>query len=482
MTLSIKRKLAPADEGLKWAVGLAAGMLIGATVLAHLVTEENWPVVLPGAAIGIVCVIFVAEMQRRTPAWPVLFDLGVLFAVIVAIYAMFPLLTFVVNGLRYTEENNRLYQAMPTPEEVGQIAWYYWIFLTSFVIAYLVTRGKPRREGPWTPKSPGRGTVIALVLLFVLAKVFLWGLGVFFDMTHESYVEGYLTFRQLPLFVRQIAVHLGGVTRVLSMAVLLLLFQKYHKYRWIIWIWLGTQVAALFLHLGSRTDAVLLVFSAIIMYHYLVKPVRWGPALCGALVAMVLFLIAGSLRSAVVRGEADEPLNLMASGSEFEGLFANAYDLNQRKLGDEIEPLPAAFYFSDFLSVVPQQFLPFKKVQPSVWYMETFYPAVQEAGGGMAFGVISECIVGLGMPELILRGALVGWLLALFSRRFTQQRQTAWSFLFHVWLMTACYQILRSTTFSILALFTWSFLPVYVFVKLLGALCADDARALPGNA
>lgn len=482
MALRIEKTLDPADQGLKWAMAIAACLFVGAVTFMYLATEENMPVLLPAAAIIVVFAAFVAEMQRRTPGEPVLFDLGVVFAAVVTVYAMYPLLTFIVNGLTYTESNNRLYQAMPTPEEVGKIAWYYWIFLTSFAIAYLVTRGGTRRSEGWAPKRLGRESIIAFVLLFVIAKVFLWGVGIFYDITYESYSESYLIFGRLPLIIGQIAGRLGGVIRVLNMALLLALFQDYRKYRWIIWTWLGAQVAATFLYLGARTEAVLLVFSATIMYHYLVKPIRWGPALCGALVAMILFLIAGDLRSAVGREQTAKPLNVLASNSEFEELFANAHDLDRRKLDGDIEPLPATFHFADFLSIVPQQVLPFQKVQASTWYVETYYPAVREAGGGMAFGVISESIVGLGMPELVLRGALVGWLLALFARRLSLRRPTAWSFLFHIWLITGCYQILRYTTFSMLPMFVWGFVPVYVFAKVVGALCADDIQKLPAKA
>ena len=482
MALSIERKLDPADQGLRWALVVTACFIVGSVTFLYLVTEDNEPVLLPTAAILVVCAIFVAEMQRRTPDEAVILDLGVIFMAVVTVYAFYPLLTYLANGLAYTEYSNRLYNAMPTPQEIGQIAWYYWAFLISFAVAYLATRGRTSRAAGWEPKNLDRRAIIAIVLLFVVGKVFLWGVGLFHDMSFESYSESYLTYRRLPLFVRQIAAHVSGIMGVLRLVVLFVLFQNYRKWKWVIWGWLAVQVVATFLHLGQRTEAVLLVFAATIMYHYLVKPIRWGPALCAGLVAIILFLTAGALRSAVASGETDEPLKIVGSGSEFEVLFGNAYDLHQRKLDGDIEPLPATFYLADFVGLVPQQFLPFKKAEASVWYLETYYPAVWESGGGVAFGIIPESIVGFGMPELILRGALVGWLLALFARRFSRRRPTAWSFLFHMWLTMTCYHIVRNTTFSILGLFFWGFLPVYVFVKAVEALCADDTRTIPAKA
>ena len=462
------------DKGLTSGLVVLACLLAGLGAFMYLVTDENLPVLLPLAVTVLVCGLFAIELQRRTPWGIPLFEPGMVFAGIVGLYAVYPPAIYLVNDMTHAAADNRMYHAMPDPEDIGRIAWFYCIFLTGFSAVYLMARGTVRRVPRWRPAALKGRAIVAVVVLFVISQLCLLSLGVFYDMSFESYTESYLVIGQLPLFVRQVAAHVGGVMRVLSLAVLFVLFQNYRKYRWVIWVWIGAQVAAAFLHLGARTEAVVLAFAAVIMYHYLVKPIRWGPAFCAALVAVSLFLVAGVLRSAAAGGETGETSSIAQSSSEFEVLFSNAVDLQQRKINGEIEPLGPAFYFADVVALVPQQLLPFQKVKAYDWYLETYYPAVREAGGGMAFGIVSESIVGLGVPGLIFRGAIVGWLLALFSRRFSLQSPSAWSFLFHVWLTITCYQILRDTTFSMLALFFWGFFPVYVFVGTVEILCADD--------
>ena len=488
MSLNVEKQLAPADRGLQWVLGIAACILAGSVTFGVLVTEENGAVLLPAAAIVAVWVVFVVELQRRTPDDAPLFDLGMVFAGIVAVYALYPLISFLASGMAYTEGHNRLYQAMPTPVEIGRLAWYHCVFLAVFAGVYLASRGTARRGPGWTPRGLSRGGVIAIVLLFAVAKLFLWGLGLYHDMSFESYSESYVVIHRLPLFLRQVAAHTSGVTRVLAIALLYALFRNYRKYRWIIWGWMGAQVALTFLHLGARTVTVTLGFSAVMMYHYLVRPIRWGPALGGAAAAMALFLSVGALRSAASRGE-QVSLNVLSDTSEFDTLFGNAYDLYEKKQDDEIEELPEMFYFADFVSLVPQQFLPFRKVDAAMWYLEIYYPAVLEEGGGLCFGIVAESIVGFGLVELAVRGAILALLLAMFSRRFMRRRPSAWTFIFQVWLAGRCYMAFRNTTFSLLPLFVWSFLPVYLFVKVAEGLLparpdagASAAGAVPAGA
>jgi hypothetical protein len=172
--------------------------------------------------------------------------------------------------------------------------------------------------------------------------------------------------------------------------------------------------------------------------------------------------------------------------SEFEQVFANAYDLHRRQAGGEIGPLPAAFYLHDLLALVPQQLSPVEKVVPSRWYLQSFYPEYWEAGGGLAFGVISEAIVGLGWLGLVLRGAALGLILGRVQWRFATGPRRLWRWVFYVWLCVMCYRMFRGTTLALLTPIAYQFLlALLAFAvgrRVLGRLLGARAARLAGVA
>ena len=136
----------------------------------------------------------------------------------------------------------------------------------------------------------------------------------------------------------------------------------------------------------------------------------------------------------------------------------------------EIEELPLAFYASDILAVVPQQLLPFAKLNPGSWYVEAYYPRFAEIGGAFAFGTVAESIVGWGWIDLIMRGAVLGAGLALMHRYFVNRAGSFWTFILYTWLTVQAYQLFRGSTFYLLPMFLYRFLPVVVALKILAPL------------
>ena len=84
---------------------------------------------------------------------------------------------------------------------------------------------------------------------------------------------------------------------------------------------------------------------------------------------------------------------------------------------------------------------------------------------GFCFGTVSEAIVGGGWPALVARGALLGLVLGLFQRIAASRQRSFWWFLFTIWLSVLIYNSFRMTTFSILVLVWYRFLPVVVGVS-----------------
>src|SRR6266540_4129114 len=97
-------------------------------------------------------------------------------------------------------------------------------------------------------------------------------------------------------------------------------------------IWLASEVIGAAVQLGSRGIVVLLLLSAGVLYHRLVKRVTFRQfAFAGALL-LSAFLVAGVLRG--LRSGApsvERPRNVLTAANEFQGLFTTAFDLHKRK-------------------------------------------------------------------------------------------------------------------------------------------------------
>ncbi len=459
--------------GLLW----SGSALAGGVVLLLVTTEDNLPVILPtltAASIAALCFRMLRRCQRgASPA----FDVGMVYVAVVALYTLYPLIGFMINGLKYTEFSDaRLFAAQPSPIEIATVGWYHVVHLVSFAVMYLIVRW---RTGAGTPQPdrllsiqsgwPDSTSIVVIVACYAVISLFFLFLGHFFDLAAGSYSESYLVHTRLPLVLAQLANHLGGARLTLELAVLAVMFRSYRKWRLLIAGWLAVMVLITFARLWSRTELVLFGAAVAIMYHFLVRPISvFVVGLAGA-TGLVFVTLQGLLRMGVPFSELSLSFNPFAYASEFEVVFANAFDVGRlRELG-KVGELRATFYLSDLINLVPQQLLPFEKTVPSAWYVNTFYPEYAATGGGLAFGTISESVLGAGWIDLAGRGALLGVVLGLVHRHCTR-RGTFWVFVAYVWVTVLVYQLYRGSTLSLLPLFVFRFLPVVAVVKILSAL------------
>jgi hypothetical protein len=283
----------------------------------------------------------------------------------------------------------------------------------------------------------------------------------------DSYEESYLMYRGLPLVLQQVLNHLNGMIFTLEILIMLLLVRNFHQYkRWILG-WVCFQIASLFVTgVGSRTELLVILMAFGVSYHYWVRPIKMRVALIVGTVGLLLFMSLG-----IVRGlrelNTDNGINPLGYANEFEIVLGNAYDISHIRTGGEAKDIFPQFYLSDFFNLVPQQFLPFKKIDLAYWYVNGFYPDFAEGGGGLAFGAIPESMLGLGWVDAIWRGALVGVVFAWLYRRVLNGKQSIWSVGFYTWVLVFSYQCFRGTTFLLVPRAFYQFLSVVVWAKIL---------------
>ena len=458
---------------------IGSAVVCGIGWVLWLASDAAWPIVLPMLAmLAVAGVAIVALWDRQTGAPPVL-EIGAVYVAVVSLYMLYPLLGFLVNGLRYTPLNdNRLFAAQPSPVEIGGLAWYYVAHLASFVAVYVLVRG-PQTGVVVRALHVSRRTLLAVVFLYVTVVAFFFFLGLSFDLTARTYAESYLVAKRLPLMLAQLSNHLSGIQFTLELVLLAALFANYRRYRLLIAGWLVVLGVSTFVQLGSRSGLILLLLAAALMYHGTVRPLPLGMVAVAGVATLAVFVVLGYLRSGFRQSPDAVGGYLIFGAGEFENILANAYDLKRLQAIGAVGDLPLAFHLADLL-VIPQQLLPFAKVEPATWYVSTLYPEYAAAGGGYVFGTIAQAILGGGWIDVMARGAVLGLLLGLVHRYCMRRPSSLWAFVFYVWATVLVYNSFRNTTFFLLLLFLYRFLPVMLAVKVLSALWAKLPRA-PGR-
>jgi hypothetical protein len=408
--------------------------------------------------------------------------LGIIFAAVIAVYSALPLLAFALTGFPETSldefADNRLLVIRITEDDVVHVGLLYGSLLLSFCAAYYATSSgrpvqPPPRNGNWTR------TVVLLAAAYVFtASLPALAHTVFGISGPESYAGSYTQFLHLPIVAQQVLHRSYGVAMGLKILLVLLLIHAFRERSlWPIGVWILLELALLVAQSGSRTSLFMLVFSALLGYHLLIRPIDTRVAVTGAAVAISLFLMLGAVRD-LLFAETGGGGAAFLTRNEFVSLFVNALDLVWLSEEGRIVDYGAGFMFADLLRLFPQQLLWFDKIDPAQWYVSTFYREYAEMGGGLAFGIVAESILGFGAMDLIARGIMVGIAFGTAQAWLTRS-PSIWKLACYVWLLANCYQSIRNSTFVPATLFLYDFVPVLVLGWILHAWLGR--REAPGG-
>lgn len=402
-----------------------------------------------------------AAYRRHRDGGTVPIDLGLVFAGIVFLYAWLPLLGLVLAQQGYgTLQDRRVVDDIPSSKEMVAVGGCYLAFLASFALAYS-SRVKPTISLT-APVQSNRLQVVIITVLAVLLTLFIFLSKRLLDAGEgESYIDSYAAIRHLPLAAQQMLnalAQLGFSAGIASMVYVLAWRPHLHRY-----VALAVSVLLLdaILAGGSRANGFLLAFAYLICVSIYVRSLQTRHFFLLAVAGFMLFVFAGVLR-------ADHGFDALMlapfQGGEFLSVFINSVDLLRKPAEGGGIDAPWQLYWVDVLRLIPQQFLWFEKLDPSVWYVATYYPEFHDAGGGLAFGAISESVIGFGVAEALLKGGLLGVAYAFIRNRCTSGPLTPLKVFVYVWFVVMSYQAIRDTTFSVFPRFVFQVLPVIVFI------------------
>jgi hypothetical protein len=443
-------------------------------------------------AIAMCPVLMVVTLRARGVAQLSPVEIGVVFPAIVLVYALVPLAGFILSEFTFEANlDSRSHSLSLRSEDVLQVAVLHLLFLFGFCLVYALYR--PRRRG----FSPGDvvctdGRLPAVLALAAVGSavaplLIKRALGV---EAAEEYIGTYIEMAGQPLWIQQVygVISATGIAMLIAALVTAFTFR-----RRLVLMGAAIVVGLTYFAIasgGSRTLAMATLLSLIVSYGLVVRSISIGrAALLGGLMISV-FVLAQFLRD-FAAGEEVTTLAALLLNNEFSTVFLNGLDMDQQGEWLAREGILPNLYSVDIGRLVPQQLLPFEKVDPNKWYVTTLYPEYAEKGGGLAFGAIAEAAAGFGPPEALIRGMLLGFLFVFVQAVVSRPRfRTLMTLIAYVWIVVFCYQSFRDTTFSLVGRFVYNALPALLLVwviqrvltfPLLSARNVPVASALPGS-
>ena len=435
---------------------LASFAVVGTLLALLLVDAGARPLALPLLVTANLFLLYVVVLRRRDGVLPVC-ELGSVCVLITALYGSVPVLGYWLGGLQWSSFSDaRLYASGMTPPDVATVAWRYVVYLAGFVVAYLVWRGRPASRPASLPAVDGGMQSAAIVAILGFSAFFLLVFiryGTSENLGYAGTAVGAVpSWAQLPPLVYFGARAGVAILLVAKLCLLVMLFQRWgqRRYRIVILAWLALEILHAVSLMGVRRDVAMLLMASVLLYHRLVRPlVAWQAA------ATVTAMLGGLLVFGFMRQGWGLQVPWSAN-NEFQVLFANAWDLLGRR--DRLD-VPWQIYLSDLLRLIPRdihQLLPFDVLDPSLWYLRVI--EMPDPRVGLMFGVLAQSIIGWDWLELVLRGAVLGVVCAAIHRWYA--RSTGfWATVFYLYLCVWAYYTVRATTFHVVSLVFWRFLP-----------------------
>jgi hypothetical protein len=458
------------------ALAVCVLLSVASAVALLLLSPDDRLLVAPMLVIGLTATAYILVLWARDGSPPV-FEAGTLCMLAITVYGTLPMAGFLMmHGQWDPLADGRLQDYPFNISELGRFGWRYAAYGAAFAMTYAIVRG---RAAVKTTRFtvPKQATQAALIILFIVLYACKIALKVVYaydpdDFNYSdvesSVARGKEMIAHTPYFILQIAHNILGALFVVELGAMILLIANWRKRwcRYALVLWICYEIFFTIWTLGSRGRVVLLLISAAVLYHRLVKPLRFRLLIGGGMLLLAAFLVAGAIRMASSPESVKANVGHVLTGAnEFQALFATAFDIHKRKEAGSIQSVPWQIYVSDLYYPVPSQLLPFEKIDPSSWYIDVI--GQTGLGIGYMFGVMSQAAVGLDWIELVLRGMVLAIVLALLQRWYVRHATDFWATLFCLFVSIWAYYTFRASTFYFVYFVIYHFFPAMVATALL---------------
>lgn len=393
-------------------------------------------------------------------------DPGLIFQTVLLVYTVYPLVTLYIYDFRFGYSADNRLNHIALNDDLIEIVWLCSQFaMAGFGGAYLAFRNPRQPDVGAQNDGAAPALWIGLAASATILALLFWMRG------GGSYLEEYRFMQGLPVWVVQ-GLNIVSALFPASLFGLMALYMR-NRRALALSIALGS-VMFFVITSAARAPIVLCAMGLLIAYDHFGTKNKIPPVTlaAGAVLGIAAFLVLGFLRD-------DSAILADAAGrTEFIAVFVTALDIQQLYITGSTLDMNANLLLSDLMRLIPQQFLTFEKVDPASWYVNTFYPYYADAGGGLAFGMVSESLLGGGPWIALVRGFALGSVLSLALYLLTR-RPSLWRTIIYMWLVALLYHSFRDTTFTLLGRFAFQFGPAVLLLFILSKLLAARRVAAP---
>lgn len=426
-------------------------------------------------AVPLITAVVVERRDQRAPAD----DIGLMWLLVLALYAGLPPLTWLIQGGHYTAAaDNRLFLMQPTTEEVSALVYIGLAYSCSFAASYLILRGSAQRAiaGAHVHGRVSTDQMMAALVIVIIFKATILIIGLAgFVRSAESYIDSYKAIAELPVAARQALKISGGISAVAQLVLLVAILQRWPKQRFLFGVYLA-MVLLSFDAEGSRAATLIGLIGVAIAWHVVVRPIRARSWVIAGVIGLLVFIALGYRRTLGSWADVDRLASDSVGLGEFDTLWANGVELFRSKNTGHLL-VPDAARYGELWSIVPSQLLWFDKDQLAEWYVRSYYPSHAFLGGGLGFGSIPQAVIGYGLYEAVVRGLALGAIAAWTTRWYQRPSPAWWRLPLFLYLLTTSYVSIRDSTFRPVDELIQLGIPGLLVVSLLARLLARRSTA-----
>lgn len=404
---------------------------------------------------------FVARRDGRAP----IDDIGIWWLSAFMLYATLPPLAWLIQGASYGPLSGRLFQFQPNIQEVVYLLNIALAYIAGFTSVFILLRKSVSRP-VFAAQARISGSKMAgasvIILVSSLIGVLLSKLGLI--RSAESYADSYAVIYELPRALRQLIKTIAGLSAVATLVLLVAIFQRWPKYRFLFICYLLSIIVAVNPK-GGRGGLVIALLSMIVSWHVLIRPIPTKRVYFGGFLGLIVFLLFGIWRNISSLTDVGS-LGFEGIGvGEFDSLWGNAIELLQAKKAGGID-VNFGTRFGEIFAFVPSQLLWFEKISLNDWYLNNFYPGLKDSGSGLVFGAISQAVIGGGLFEAVIRGIIIGALAGWIMKWVRTPTKIWWRFPLHLYLLVGVFAGIRETTFIMWGdlVQTWLIAPLIIAI------------------
>jgi hypothetical protein len=440
-------------------MGVVYGAAAGAvSTVAAALQVPDWAMILLTVA-GFLLFLWLWWLRFRFALSYV--DPGILFQAVVFLFTVIPLLTLIAFGYEFSGQGDTRLNSIVLDDGIVRDVWLCCnLVMTGFGASYLAFR-KPISIKP-IPEAEKADAFLwpALIISLGLFIAFISARG------FGDYASEYLYVASLPVQVAQL---LNIIISLLWISVFGILISTVRNRIYITAGLCFLLVVIFYLSSQARTNLALVAIAFVIAADHFRKRISVAVLVGSFVFGIVAFLFLGLLREGRLFGDA-------LAQSEFMSVFVTAIDVRQLYVTGSTVDLNFNLLLADLVRLVPQQILPFEKVDPASWYVATFYPEYAAEGGGYAFGMVAESMLGGGATAAVLRGLALGGVVSV-AFNYLSRRNSLWAHIIYMWLFANLYQCFRDTTFVLVGRFLVQVGPALLFLYLIAKLIMPVGNA-----